>query len=217
MISLEKGKLVKTKRYTIRNSKAGVHEYLQTVFEGQYYGLANIMVHSACLDYRLRMSQLQLFEFSRLSPADKKKLLDRNRKMQSKEVSYLGAIAKQLKMPEDEGTLRAIEDIVVRDIKGGYNSLLKEYSHLFSRVITEQHRKQFSQLVVHPSQLVLFEDESKGTWKEQSLKSHKGNSLDQAVERMLNESNLVSGELIKLWHHFVDLLKMSPRFSTAHY
>ena len=34
---------------------------------------------------------------------------------------------------------------------------------------------------------------------------------------MINESNLISAEMIKLWHHFIDLLKISPRFVTAYY
>lgn len=34
---------------------------------------------------------------------------------------------------------------------------------------------------------------------------------------MLDEVNMVSGELLKLWHHFVDLIKISPRFTLAHY
>ena len=66
-ISLERGKKVKTNKYTIRRARAGVHTYLQVVFEGQYHSLANITLHSVCLDYRLRMSPLQLSEFSQLS------------------------------------------------------------------------------------------------------------------------------------------------------
>lgn len=34
---------------------------------------------------------------------------------------------------------------------------------------------------------------------------------------MINEANMVSGELIKLWYHFVDIIKMSPRMEVAHY
>ena len=37
------------------------------------------------------------------------------------------------------------------------------------------------------------------------------------AESILNETNLVSGQLLKLWHHFVDLIKISPRLAVAHY
>ena len=44
----------------LRRSKQGIHSYVPAIFDGQYYGLASVMVHSVCLDYRLRMSPLQL-------------------------------------------------------------------------------------------------------------------------------------------------------------
>lgn len=65
-------------------------------------------MHSVCLDYRLRMSSLQLFEFSRLSSSEKKELLDRNRKIQQKEVSYLTSIARQLKITDESLVLQTI-------------------------------------------------------------------------------------------------------------
>ena len=59
-ISLEKGRRVKSKRFVLRNSKQGLHDYVHAVFDGQYYSVANISVHSVCLDYRYRMSKIQL-------------------------------------------------------------------------------------------------------------------------------------------------------------
>jgi hypothetical protein len=104
------------------------------------------------------MSPLQLSEFSQLTPIEKKKLLERNRKMQNRELSLLSTIAKQLKAPEDWQALQLLEDITVRKMKEHYQSLLKEYSQLFGRVITEYHRKHYSQLLVAPNQLGLFEE-----------------------------------------------------------
>jgi hypothetical protein len=60
-IILEKGKNPKTKRYIIRNSKSGVHEFIPLSFDGQYFSLANLTIHSICLDYRFRICKLQLF------------------------------------------------------------------------------------------------------------------------------------------------------------
>jgi len=54
------------------------------------------------------MSSLQLFEFSRLSSSEKKELLDRNRKIQQKEVSYLTSIARQLKITDESLVLQTI-------------------------------------------------------------------------------------------------------------
>ena len=83
-ICLEKGKKVRTKKYVIKQSRKGVHQYVPTVFEGQYYGLANVTLHTVCLDYRFRMSDLQLYQFSQMTALEKKQLLDKNRKVQSK-------------------------------------------------------------------------------------------------------------------------------------
>jgi hypothetical protein len=66
---VEKGKVAKIKRYLIRNTKAGVHECVRVVFEGQYYSVANLTLHSTCIDYRFRQCPLQLFQFSRMSNA----------------------------------------------------------------------------------------------------------------------------------------------------
>jgi hypothetical protein len=74
-VTLEKAKTPKTRRYIIKNSKAGVHQFLPVSFDGQYFSLGNFTVHSLCLDYRFRVCPLQLYEFSRLSQSEKRKLL----------------------------------------------------------------------------------------------------------------------------------------------
>ena len=99
-------------------------------------------------------------------------------------------------------------------MKEHYSLLLKEYGRIFGKAITEQHRKHFGHILVHPSQLTLFEDDGQKKWREQNML--RGGS-DQLVQKILNESNLISGEMIKLWHHYIDLLKISPRFTTAYY
>jgi hypothetical protein len=60
-ITLEKGKNPKTKRYRLKNSKSGIHEFIPIAFDGQYFSLANISIHSICLDYRFRICPLQLY------------------------------------------------------------------------------------------------------------------------------------------------------------
>ena len=66
-ISIDKGKRVRTIKYCIKRAREGVHSYMQTVIDGQYHSLANISLHSVCLDYRIRMSSLQLSDFSKLT------------------------------------------------------------------------------------------------------------------------------------------------------
>lgn len=86
-----------------------------------------------------------------MTPADRKKMLDKNKKMQSKEISYIRTIAGQLNVPVNSMVLQTIEDIVIKGMKKHYHTLLKEYGVLFGKVITEFQRKSFSQIIVHPS------------------------------------------------------------------
>jgi hypothetical protein len=97
-VTLEKAKTPKTKRFIFRNSQAGVHQFLPLVFEGQYFSLANLTLHSLCLDYRFRVCPLQLYEFSRLSQAEKRKLLDKNKKIQPKQPNYADCLSVALKI-----------------------------------------------------------------------------------------------------------------------
>ena len=66
------------------------------------------------------------------------------------------SISKQLKIADEDIALQTIEQLVLRDMKQQYQRLLKEYSCLFGKVLTETLKKQFGQLLVHPSQLGLF-------------------------------------------------------------
>lgn len=96
-ITLEKGRNPKTQRYLLRNSRTGIHEFVPLTYDGQYFSLANLSVHSICLDYRFRASSLQLFEFSRLSNAEKKRLLEKNQKIQPRQANFAEAASLALK------------------------------------------------------------------------------------------------------------------------
>lgn len=60
-----------------------------------------------------------------MTPADRKKMLDKNKKMQSKEISYLRTIAGQLNVPVNSMVLQTIEDIIIKGMKRYYHILLK--------------------------------------------------------------------------------------------
>lgn len=96
---MENGKKVRSRRFVLRRAKEGLHDYVQCVFDGQYYSLANLTVHSVMLDYRMRMNPIQLFEFSRMNMTERKRLLDKNKKMQNKEINYLKTVCSQLGIP----------------------------------------------------------------------------------------------------------------------
>jgi hypothetical protein len=68
---------------------------------------------------------LQLYEFVKLNASEKKKLLDKNRKMQTKDTGYFKIIANQLNLTPNPMALHIIEDIVIKDMKKCYHTLLK--------------------------------------------------------------------------------------------
>jgi hypothetical protein len=95
-----------------------------------------------------------------MSNAEKRKLLDKNKKMQSKSINLMESITAQLKLANNLESIQTIEDLLIKQIKRAYHFLLKEYSSLFSRVVTEHHRQAFSNLLINPSELGLFEEEA---------------------------------------------------------
>jgi hypothetical protein len=68
-------------------------------------------------------------------------------------------------------------------MKRAYESLLKEYRHLFSRAITESHKQMFSHILVHPNQLSLFEDDfyPKGTEEERIFKRYRSRNPNEII------------------------------------
>lgn len=218
-ITIEKGKNPKTKRFLLRNSRGGIHEFIPVVYDGQYFSVASLSVHSICLDYRFRACRLQLSEFSRMSHAEKKRLLEKNQKIQPKQANFAEAASLSLKC-ENMALASAVEEIVVKRMKRQYECLLKDYRVLFSRVITELHKQLHANILVHPNQLSLFEEDfisSKNSSEEEKIyRRYRSKNINEIIENMLNETNLISGELLKLWHHYIDLIKINPRFASAH-
>ena len=41
------------------------------------------------------------------------------------------------------------------------------------------------------------------------------NDPEQITHSIMNEANLISGQLFQLWHKYLDLYKISPRFCSA--
>ncbi len=63
-------------------------------------------------------------------------------------------------------------------------------------MITEEQKKHYQQMLVHPSQLGLFEDDLvlKGNnWQEQIYKKYRSTIEEEIIEKMINEANMVSG------------------------
>jgi len=75
-------------------------------------------VHSACLDYRFRMSQLQLSEFSKLSYNEKLKMIESNNILLAegggkRAISYFHSIIKDLGIIDKPASLKNIENILI--------------------------------------------------------------------------------------------------------
>ena len=71
---------------------------------------------------------------------------------------------------------------------------------------------------MHPSNLALYEDDDKvcsRAIEDRLFQKYKSKNPEDIVEKMVNEVNLVSAQYIKLWHAYLDLFKISPRFCFA--
>ena len=44
---------------------------------------------------------------------------------------------------------------------------------------------------------------------------YKSRNPEEVIERMLDEVNHISSQFIKLWHCYIDMFRISPRFSVS--
>lgn len=156
--------MVKCNKFYLLNIIEGIHEFVPVVFDENYFCLANLSVHSICLDYRFRVNTLQLSEFSKLSYNDKMRMIESNNKLMAdifnggRIGSYYHSILKELNQPDKISSLKKIENILVTDMKYCYSTLLYHYSTLFSKIITDNERKMYGNSIINPNALCLFED-----------------------------------------------------------
>eukprot|EP01016_Furgasonia_blochmanni_P032969 TRINITY_DN3411_c0_g2_i1.p1 TRINITY_DN3411_c0_g2~~TRINITY_DN3411_c0_g2_i1.p1 ORF type:complete len:778 (-),score=192.07 TRINITY_DN3411_c0_g2_i1:19-2352(-) len=125
---------------------------------------------------------------------------------------------------------------LLNNLKETYDRLFDYYNMLFSRCVLERQRKEFKKILQQPPmKLILpefiynenqiYEDDEafsstqKGPKPQQIMKLSeklKTNDLEILGNAVLNEVNFISGQLYQLWHKFVELLKVSPRFICAY-
>lgn len=138
-----------------------------------------------------------------------------------KKVSFYYSIIKDLGLPDKSSSLKAIETLLISDLKANYSAFLFKYNNLFSKVITENERKLFGSRLTNPNNLYLFEDanqilKTSNLDPDQIFTKYRSNNPEEIVEKMLEETNFISSQYIKLWHCYIDLFKISPRFSIAY-
>lgn len=137
-----------------------------------------------------------------------------------KKVSFYYSIIKDLNLLDKPQALKNIENFLITELKTNYSAFLFKYNNLFSKVITENERKLFGSRLTNPNNLYLFEDpnqalKTSNTDPDQIFNKYKSNNPEEIVEKMLEETNFISAQYIKLWHCYIDLFKISPRFSIA--
>jgi hypothetical protein len=120
-------------------------------------------VHSVCLSYKFRVSEVQLSEFAKLSYNEKLKMVDANSRLMAanngkRRISYYCEVLRDLGLPDKPSSLRNIEGALVSDFKAKYSALLSKYNGLFTKVVTENERKLFGGKLINPNTLHLFED-----------------------------------------------------------
>lgn len=116
-------------------------------------------------------------------------MLEKNQKIQPKQANFTESASLSLKC-ENFALVSTVEEIVIKRMKKHYENLLKEYRVLFSRVVTEVHKQLHANILVHPNQLSLFEEDfmnTKNTTEEEKIyRRYRSRNINEIIENMLN-------------------------------
>ena len=74
--------------------------------------------------------------------------------------------------------------------------------------------------LINPNALCLFEDNSEilrytSEDPDRIFNKYRSKNCEEIVEKMLDETNIISSQLVKLWHCYLDLFRIAPRFSVS--
>lgn len=111
-----------------------------------------------------------------------------------------------------------MENLLLKNAKRNYESLLKEYQCLYQKVVGKEER--IDHKVPAPEELLLPEHQPRvlnySRQKTEGLKPL-NSSCEEIFRQLLDECNAIYEPMQKLWTHFVNIIKISPRLSCAHY
>ena len=94
-------KLVETRTLVLSKTRTPVHSFWPVLFSDHYFCELGMMVHSCCLDYRFRVSDIQLSEYVKLKPNERQHLLAENQKIDKKEFGVSMSVARSLGLSEE--------------------------------------------------------------------------------------------------------------------
>ncbi|EAR94467.2 serine esterase, putative (macronuclear) [Tetrahymena thermophila SB210] len=224
-------KSLSTIKYKLNDVTEGIHEFVPLLFEEANFCVANVIFHSIRLDYRFRVIPIQISEFAKYKPEERLALMDiQKNQSASKTISIYESTQKQLGNIDYEGMYNTF----VESLKKTYSKLYNHYNKMNSRCILDKQKKTFKKYLQPPSKLITPEYVTNENVREYSQSNNQNGKQNQnkdfntvlqerfksrdpetITHSILNEANLISGQLFQLWHKYLDLYKISPLYCLA--
>lgn len=221
--------VIGTCRFRIEGITKGIREYLCTNFQNSHFSVLNATIHSMLTEFRYRSTKESISE---LTEAEINKLIFEHKggsESESRET-MLSFVEKQLKGQEGGSSSKKVE-LLCKELKEllirQHEDLLREYSVILEKCLFEKHKKKYSEyLQQKPSKIEIpdlcNDPEFAATLSNMSCAPNlpRGQQSLTDQDRLSNFSSdcsYIGGELLFLWHKYLDLIRISPRFFLCFY
>lgn len=216
-------KIISTIQFRIDKITAGVKEFVCGNFQGQHYSVLNMTLHSLVTEYRFRHINKAISELSENEIY--KMIFDPKTAAEYESKETLSSFISQNLSKEVSPAHQNVDVFcgrLLQTLKSQHADLLKEYNIILDKCLFEKHKKKYAEyLQQKPTKLEvpdpLKDPDFLNTLKEFNIDASMISSyIRQDPEDKLKGFSIdvqyVAGELLFLWHKFLDLIKISPRF-----
>jgi hypothetical protein len=216
-------------RFRIEGITKGIKEYVCTNFQNSHFSVLNVTIHSMLTEFRYRSTKESISE---LTEAEINKLIFEhkgNNEAENRET-MLSFVSKNSKGKEGTPASKKIEELC-KDLKETlirqHEDLLREYSVILEKCLFDKHKKKYSEyLQQKPSKIEIpdlysdpeFAATISNMSNDPNLLRGQQNLTDQdRLSNFSSDCSYIGGELLFLWHKYLDLIRISPRFFLCFY
>lgn len=204
-------------RFKIDDIASGIHEYIAGNFLSSNYSILNMTFHSVLCEYRYRIIDKPITE---ISENEIYNLIFKSKDIpeETRKVSMTKYILDNLKTESVESFCSRLKN----DLVNQHESLLKMYNLIYGKCLFDKHKAKFNEYLQNrPTKLEipdpLQDPEFINSLKEfnidiETIKNFTKQVPSERLSNFLIEISYISGEILYLWHKYIDLIRISPKF-----
>lgn len=207
-------------KFKLSNLKTGIHEFMAGNFLGCNYSILNMTVHSILSEYRYRIIQKPISE---ITENEIYNLIFKSRDIPeaTRKVSMTKYILGNLQKEKVDSFCERLGS----QLKTQHESLLSLYNIIYNKCLFDKHKAKFNEYLQNkPTKLEipdpLNDPDFINSLKEfnidvDTIKNFTKQAPSEKLSNFLIEVSFISGEILYLWHKFIDLIRISPKFVTC--